>query len=369
MKGDTLRVEIDDQIFLAQDIGGVSRYFVELMRQLRTRPDIDVLTPYRYVVNQHLRDLDPARFTLPPGVLRNRSRATTYLNRLHQLGSRSSTPDLIHHTYYSPQGLRRDPRGAVRVCTVYDMIPELHPEVFGATKVHQAKRRYIDEVDGILCISSTTRRDLVSLCGEQDKPVEVVPLAVDPGFGTRAVAPRINKPYMLFVGRRGSYKNFALALEALRVLAGRHRDLQLVCAGPDPFTADELASVGELRDRVHHVAPNDEELAGLYQHAAVFIFPSKYEGFGLPVLEAFSLGCPVVIAKTPALEEVAGGAAWVTAWDDAEALAGVVDRLLGDDQARRGLVAAGHRRVCDFSWAQTAEATTRFYREVLSSSR
>jgi glycosyltransferase involved in cell wall biosynthesis len=364
---DPLRVEIDSQIFLAHEVGGISRYFVELIRGLKPDRAITLRTPYRYVTNRHLIEMDRETFRPPPALLAGRTRGLEWLNRA--VVPRSPVPELVHHTYYQEDRLLRAYPGAARVCTVYDMIPEIYPQQFGHTTVHQAKHRYIAEVDGILCISHTTRNDLERICGPQDKPVEVVPLAVADDFGHRSVAPRIPGDYLLFVGRRGGYKNFRLLLDAFVTLAELHPDLHLVCAGTEALTEAEVEPAMHVRDRVHHLSPTDAELAGLYQHAAAFVFPSTYEGFGLPVLEAFTSGCPVVVADTPALEEVAAGAAEVVQPADHGQLAEVLDALLGDPAARRTLVDAGRHRVQDFSWRNVAEATSRFYRQVHASSR
>ncbi len=330
-----MQVTFDDQVFTFTRRSGVARYFTELLRIYRAEPSLGVeaLTPFRYVISEHLLELDPIRYRrapLPglaqrPGVLRP-------LNRLTGLRRHRRLP-MLHHTHYFPDAL--DVPADFRVCTIYDMIPELFPEHFPNGSPHGAKRRYVDACDAILCISQTTKNDLLRLYGTLDKPVVVTPLGVSELFFDPPPRQRDEPDYVLHVGQRFSYKNFDVLLRALGRLTTVRPSLSLVCVGP-PFDATELARLAELglNERVQHRVANDEALPALFASALCFVFPSLYEGFGLPIVEAFAAGCPVILADMPCSTEVGGGAALYFPPADDENLATLIDQMAGDPVAR-----------------------------------
>jgi glycosyltransferase involved in cell wall biosynthesis len=216
--------------------------------------------------------------------------------------------------------------------------------------------------DRVLAVSEQTKRDLVERYRIAREKIVVTPNGVDPIFTPEGAAPE-RPPYALFVGGIQPRKDPLAAIEALALMNG---DLDLVLVGAEkrggPEVRETLRRLGleqrvELTGHVEH-----EELAGLYRGAACLVFPSRYEGFGLPVLEAMASGTPVVAANTGALPEVAGDAAVLVEPGNAEALADGVRRALSE---RDRLVAAGLERARSFSWAETARRTLTVYRELL----
>jgi glycosyltransferase involved in cell wall biosynthesis len=362
----TLRVHIDEQIFAAQRRGGISRYFTELIREFRADPGLGVepVLPFRYVVNEHLQELaNPGVRPSPlPDVL-NRPRVLRALNAATRRRSPGDI-SLVHHTYYFPAELETG--AGARVCTVYDMIPELFPEHFSGGNPHQAKRDFVDACDAVLCISETTRADLLRVYGALDKPVVVTHLGVGGEFFTVDADPDPDAAYILFVGQRGAYKNFAVLLESFAAVAARQPSLDLLCVGGGDFSPAEKSRMAELdlAGRVRHRHVPDAELPGVYARATCFVFPSRYEGFGLPVLEAMAAGCPVVVADTPCLLEVAGTAAAYFPPDDVAALADLLERAAGDPGGGARWRERGRLRAADFSWSRTARQTAEVYRQV-----
>jgi glycosyltransferase involved in cell wall biosynthesis len=255
-------------------------------------------------------------------------------------------PALAHFVHAIPP---RCPCPAV--LTVQDLSFEREPGLMGLKDRLTFKlvvRRSVKRAARVIAISERTKRDLVELYGVDPARVVVTPLGVDAVFAPGGE----REDFLLFVGAIQERKDPRAA-----ALAAREAGRRLVVVGPtkDESLADELRGLGaELRGYV----PKDE-LARLYRQAACLVFPSRYEGFGLPVLEAMASGTPVVAAPDEAVQEVADGAA---VYAQPGGLAGAVQEAL----ARRDeLGAAGIERARRFSWAETARRTAEVYREVL----
>jgi len=175
-------------------------------------------------------------------------------------------------------------------------------------------------------------------------------------------------PYLLYVGARNFYKNFAGLLRALARSPELLKSFRLVCFGGGGFTPSEksmIASLGLPSDAVRQLSGNDRLLSKLYSHASVFICPSLYEGFGIPVLEAMSQGCPVVCSDTSSLPEVAGNAAEYFAPEDPDAMLAAIERVINSPARAQQLTALGYERVKLFSWDRCASQTLDAYRRLL----
>jgi glycosyltransferase involved in cell wall biosynthesis len=236
------------------------------------------------------------------------------------------------------------------VVTVQDLSWERDPSVFGKWDLITFKifvRRAVRKAERVFAISERTKRDLVELYGTPPDKIVVTPLAPDPDF--RPVGE--HDSFLLFVSAIEPRKQPLDAIDAANAV-GR----KLIVVGP----AKDAELTTELRRRgadVRGYVPKDE-LVALYQRAACLVFPSRYEGFGLPVVEAMACGTPVVAAPEPAMQEVAGDAAIFT--DD---LAGGIRRAL---EERDRLSAAGIERAKSFTWRETARLTAEVYRSVLA---
>jgi len=279
-----------------------------------------------------------------PIVLRARTQELRMAVGLPRLLARLR-PSLAHFVHALPL---RCPVPAV--LTVQDLSWERDPSVFGRWDLVTFKvfvRRSVKRAQHVFAISERTKRDLVELYGTPEDKVTVTPLAPDPDFRPA----QAHDSFLLFVSAIEPRKQPLDAIDAANAV-GR----KLVVVGP---TKDEELAA-ELRRRgadVRGYVPKDE-LVRLYQAAACLVFPSRYEGFGLPVVEAMACGTPVVAAPEPALQEVAGDAAIF-----ADDLAEGVRRALAD---RERLSAAGLERAKAFSWRETARITADVYRRMLA---
>lgn len=354
-------VGFDAQIFRSQSRGGISRYFVELLREFDADPalGVSVSTPFRAVRNEHLLDLAPRRF-------RPRTRLDAARERLRRSSRPIAGVDLVHHTYYDPAYL--DTGGRPSVSTVHDMIPELMPEAFTDGNPHRAKHEFVRASDGVICVSETTRRDLMRVYDDVTAAVVVIPHGVGPEFWQPTSGP-VDLPsrYVLFVGKRSGYKDWSV-LVAAWAEAGLPDDVELLCIGGGAFTDEERATLAQhgLGSRASQRTVSDAELPGVYAAAELLVFPSRYEGFGIPVLEAFAAGCPVVLADTDCFREVADDAGLFFAPGEPSALAAGIGSVVRDAAVRARFVESGTLRAKEFTWRRSAELTADFYRQVLA---
>ncbi|HEY3701412.1 MAG TPA: glycosyltransferase family 1 protein [Acidimicrobiales bacterium] len=270
-------------------------------------------------------------------------------------------PRLTHFQYVIPPLYR-----GRAVVMVHDLSFERMPQLMGyqdrlalRTLVPVSVRR----ADRVLTVSEWSRADIVDCYGLEPERVVVTGGGLDPAF-TRTGDRPDRPPYLLFVGALQPRKGPIVALDALARLS---EDLQLVMVGPvkrgfgEVRAAMDRLRLGSRVELAGYVSKKD--LAALYRGAACMIFPSHYEGFGLPVLEAMASGTPVVATTAGAIPEVAGDAAVLVPPGDADALAAGVQVAIAD---RDRLVAAGLDRARRFRWASVAERTLDVYRELLS---
>lgn len=366
-----MKVAFDHQIFSFQRYGGVSRYFFELATRLPSHgvSEVQIIAPLH--VNKYLAAESGRRLTRGKYVSRLpfAIAGTPVVPLLDQLTAplawRKANPDIVHETYFTPKPVGRGQR---RVVTVYDMIHEVFADEFpDAADVTAAKRAAVDRADHVICISENTRRDLVRLFGVDPERTSVVHLGhsitgeIDAGIEDTGHA----KHTLLYVGNRPGYKNFKLLLQAY-ASSRTLRDFELIAFGGHPPLPDEQDEIDRLgvTDRVRFESGSDQALAARYRAAAAFVCPSKYEGFGLPPLEAMSHGCPVVCSTGGSIPEVVGDAGVYFDPDSADDLRTALEGLVTTRALQDDLRARGYSRLAAFSWDKCAAETAQIYRAI-----
>jgi len=356
-----VRLALDEQIFAIQEYGGISRLFTELARQYALDPSLGVsLLPLcAPIINRYVLDDPRLRSELQVRQARNE---WTALARYFSRVSVKTDCDVVHNTFYLPHGLAPT-RGVRRVVTIHDMIPELRPDTRRRLDLLTLKRRYVEKADHVICVSESTRHDLLRVYGSIKAPISVVHHGVDPAFQPgMARLEGLPERYVLFVGNRGQYKDADVLFQAFALLR-QAEGVELLCVGGGEFSRAErqrLEGLG-ISARVHQMQLSDGGMASAYANAEAFVFPSHFEGFGLPALEAMASGTATILASSSSLPEVGGDAALYFDAGNAAALADVLDSVLANNELRRDLAERGVVRASRFTWRATAAQTAAVY--------
>ena len=362
-----------DHSIFQQKYGGISRYFYEIISRLLFFDDVDIEMFMGLFVNQYglekFKDTFDHYWGYPVPAIPRTGRARQFLNRLLWKKFQfhlSSTDDRIYHpTYYNYYGTAK----AKTVFTVYDFTHERYPHFFPGDGTPDLKRKAFERADALICISESTKKDLLNLYSVRDScEIKVVHLGYS-DFEKQSVAGSITlplRPYFLFVGPRHAYKNFTCLVEAFALSTVLKKESMLVCFGGAPFTSSEMAFFDQLgiSDKVVRYPGDDGALGTLYKNAIALVYPSFYEGFGIPILEAMSCGCPVIASNNSSIPEVAGDAALFFDPASKESLINAMSRIASDTNLRDVMKASGVLRCRTFSWDRCAKETFAFYKEL-----
>jgi glycosyltransferase involved in cell wall biosynthesis len=379
-----VRVVVDGAVFGFQRHGGINTYFREILRRAAARPGlaVDLLVPPGVVgrlpggrVRRLRAELLPA--TLSPHAGWKANAVYNYLRpRAHDLvrSLRLRLPRraVFQSTYFTLPGC-----DVPQVAMALDLNHELMPEYYvceGTRGLPALIRRSILAATRVVAISETTRKHVCQVYRVPESTVDVVYPAVERAVyyperdagRIRAARERygLRRPYLLFVGLRGLYKNFDALVRAF-FLGGHDRRHDLVAAG-SPWTEEEAARLAGLPRAgavVNVPWPSPGELRALYTGASAFVFPSRGEGFGIPLLEAMACETPVAASDIEIFHEVAGDAAVFFDPAAPEDIARQLHAAL-DPTARPGLIARGRERARDFTWDAAAEKMCEVYQKV-----
>jgi glycosyltransferase involved in cell wall biosynthesis len=365
----SLKVLFDEQIFLLQRNGGISRYFIELIKQFQKNPQfgIEPIVLNTYAQNSSL--LEEASFQTKE--LKHANEA--YL-RIFQslLGNRfgSSAPDLVHHTFYLPGFWGRFPR-IPKVVTLFDMIPEMTDSRNFIWSPHFMKKSFIAKADGVLSISQTSTSDMRTIYNSQRSVINTylgVSEDFKPGLPRHHDAP---EAYILFVGNRSGYKDFDLALKAFASAWPAHRKNHLLLVGGGQLTPKEreLITQSGVSERVSHLNLSVAELASVYSNAKALVYPTRREGFGLPLLEAMASGVPILASDTIINREIAGPVGSYFPVGEVSSLSSLILAVTAEDESFSDKVELGFERVKQFTWEECARKTAEAYRAVVQKNK
>lgn len=356
-----MKVLFDHQIFSMQKYGGISRYFANLHCSLDARGASEsklglLFTGNAYLKNQQLPAASINKFIKKSSLRFEYNK--WYCNYL----LRQNSFDVLHPTYYYPYFLKSLKKPFV--LTVHDMINELFPEYFATDPITKYKGVLIERADHIIAISECTKNDIRKFYNINDDKISVIHHGYQMHITDRQPDKyTIEGDYILFVGDRYGYKNFDPFIKTAAPVILKH-SIKLICAGGGAFKNEELELINKLNiaNNVRQLPVNDNQLAHLYKNAAAFIYPSLYEGFGLPVLEAFFNNCPVIMSNTSSLPEVGGDAAEYFNPTDEQSIAVAIEHVINNNKRQDELRVKGKERLKLFSFENCFQKTLQVYR-------
>jgi glycosyltransferase involved in cell wall biosynthesis len=284
--------------------------------------------------------------------------------------------DILHMSYTAPLWATTPV-----VLTVHDICFVTNPEWFSerdSRVLREQVPRSIRQAAHVITDSRDARSKIIEHYRVRDDHITAIPIGAGSGAEPidaaaakselEAIGVSPERPYVLTVGNLQPRKNLVRLVNAFKALVQQGRDIDLVVVGPRHYRSDDaVEAAAGVNERVHFTGyVTDRQLAAAYRCATLFVFPSLYEGFGLPALEAMAHGVPIASSDAGSLPEVCGEAAVYFDPLSVDAIAGSIDRLLQDAELRRRLVAMGASRVKEFTWARTAAMTLEVYKKVLA---
>lgn len=355
-------IYLDNIIFSLQKTGGISVYWYELIRKFASSSQPLVL--FHHGATE--KNMEKIKLFDNITIRRERGFLPTKVIRYLPLQVRLKEPSIFHSSYYRIA----KQKNVANIVTVYDFTYERFRR--GLPRLlHSCQKRFaLNRADGIICISESTKNDLFHYFPElKKKDIDVIYLGVSDVFhvvnDTQAVDKKIREitstKYVIFVGQRTAYKNFDVAVDVVSKMV----DFKLLVVGGGELLSRELSNMKQKLDgRFWHFPEADDKFLNiLYNYAFCLLYPSSYEGFGMPVVEAMSAGCPVIAVKVSSIPEACNRAGLLVGNLKAKDFIGKI-RLLENASFRKEIVREGIKQAGKFSWNKCYQQTKEFYRKV-----
>jgi len=357
-----MKIIFDHQLFSYQKYGGASRYFAELLRHLpvETWETTTVFSNNEYIKEYNL--FKPWHF-LPNKWFKGQGRIMNELNKPYSyIKLLQKNYDVFHQTHFETYCLK----------AIGDkpMVTTFHDTNFSNYNpndhIVSLQKKSLERANIIVAISNNTKKELIELFNIDESKVKVIYHGINKNNSPLNVNRIVEQPYILFVGDRTGFKNFERFIRAVSLLLPDYKDLRVVCTR-NKFTANEMSLFSELgiSDKVIHISADESTLAQLYRDAAMFVFPSFSEGFGMPILEAMAQRCPVVLSDASCFPEIADKAALYFDPMDIDNMSETIKSLLENESLRNELIEEGDKRLKFFSWEKNAMEHMNLYQSLL----
>ncbi len=363
-----MKIAFDYKVFYLQKYGGVSRYFISLAKEfIKLNEDIKIFSPI--YINEYLKDNYFKNFRQGMHInkipLNTRKLLFFYNSFFSKLLLMKWKPNVIHNTYYSENLVFN--KKCLKVLTVYDLIHEIYYDDYNYNKNNFPKLKSLKNADLILCPSYKTKKDLINIYQISENKISVVYWGAEDFSNSNQVQIGDNiKPFLLYVGDRKRYKNFNNFIKAFSINKNLKQNFKVVCFGGDEFSKKEYDLFRKLDlpiEKIIRITGGDDMLVSLYKNAKAFIFPSKYEGLGLPPLESMKQGCPVIASNHEAIVEAVGNAAQLFDPNSIDDISDKIEEIIFSNEKTNKLINYGNLQVKKFTWSKCAMETLNLYKE------
>jgi glycosyltransferase involved in cell wall biosynthesis len=381
-----MKILYDHQIFSFHKFGGISRYFAQIIDHLpedaqasiaikysdnvylKQKLLVDGLLPLNHIYNTFLFGW---KFKGKGGILNQLKKIhpekydAGYCNKQLSIELlKKQAFDIFQPTYYEDYFLEYIGNKPF-VLTIHDMIHEIYPEIQKEEITAVQKENLVKKAAHIIAVSENTKKDIIDIYNISEKTISVIYHA---NSLTNRQEAELNLPqkYFLYVGARGNYKNFLFFARAIAPLLKQLKDTYVICTG-SAFSPTEIQFLDSLNIRKYfiHIFVEEKAFPEIYNKAIAFVFPSYYEGFGIPILEAFGSSCPVLLSDSSCFPEIAKDCALYFPPKDIQQMRRCLNEVIDNPSLRQSLIDKGNVRVKDFSWSEFANQTYAVYKRVL----
>lgn len=366
-----IKILYDFEAFSMQRYGGITRYFSELIIRISGYCDIFVLLYMGLNINEYGLEKKIKTVGLSkkiPFIPKTKFIITKLQKPIFEKFRKKTDYNILHQTYYNNYITLPNKK---KIITVHDFTHEHYPKYFSKLdKTTVNKRKAVFEADAVICISNSTKNDLLDFYGyELEKKIKVIyhGNSFEEYLKTNQISKEVKKEnFILFVGERYFYKNFQVLLDAFCKSEFLKNNFYIKCFGGKPFSRKEMKKFSNfgVLSKVKYTSGNYLSLGEEYKRASVLVYPSFYEGFGIPLVEAMSLGTPVIASNRSSLPEVGEDAVLYFSPQNSEELKDRLETLLQDNILQEKMINKGFERAKYFSWDKCANETYKLYKEV-----
>ena len=365
-----LNILFDYQIFSRQRAGGISYYFYNLSEKLlKYGTDVTIFSPLHR--NQYLKfskaNIVGLNINFLPGKLNYLiNRINHFITNIYL--KNNNKIDIIHETYFSQ--FFAESNKTKKICTIYDLINEKFPSFFADSReITKQKEKLILRSDHIICISESTKKDVINYFGVDPKKITVTLLGSSLKNTNIDIFNKKLKNYILFVGNRKGYKNFRCFVCAYSKSNFLKSNYKIALFGGEKFAEEDFEVLKYFNINLDSIWIIDEKkysLDYIYSNVSLLVYPSMYEGFGLPILEAMSCGCPVLSSSGGSTMEVGGNELYYYNPHDEYKLRNLMEKFLTSESLQRSQILYGLERAKNFSWEKCSQETLEVYKKVIS---
>ena len=366
-----MKVFFDHRIFLLQKYGGISKYISKLNQYLAYK-NVNSIIVSPISINAYLekkKENEIVHLRFKKVYKYCNKIFNFYNNSISDLYIRGFKPDIIHRSYYKPGYSSTYKHNKIpTVVTVYDLI---HEKMYNPKPNNKWKEKYLNEADHIICISKKTQSDLLELFNISKNKTSVVHLGTDIGVTQASQNKSIytfQKKFLLYVGDRKRYKNFKLFIKAYNNSKILKNEFDIVCCGPENFSKNENLFFKDYKidtSKIRHINASDDELIYIYKKASSLIFLLKYEGYGLPAIDAMSLDCPVIASDIDVFKEILSDKAVYFNPNDLDDIKKTLENTLLSKNKLEKMSNEGIIHSKNYNWKQCADETLNIYKKII----